>query len=55
LEYEKNEQSHYERKNQAIQLLAQSPFAKLSVYRPEEPDKIQVQFCPSHFEMFREV
>jgi len=40
----------YERKNQAMLLLAQTPFARLSFYRPPDPDKHHLWLCQEHYE-----
>ncbi len=41
----------YERKNQAMRLLAQTPYASLSFYRPSDPDKHYLWLCEEHYEM----
>lgn len=41
----------YERKNQAMRLLAQTPYASLSFYRPSNPDKYHLWLCEEHYEM----
>lgn len=53
-EYKKREQICYELKNKAVKLLSKTPFAKLSFYRPERPDKIYISFCDKHFEDFKD-
>jgi hypothetical protein len=40
----------YERKNQAMLLLAQTPYARLSFYRPPDPDKTYLWLCEDHYE-----
>jgi hypothetical protein len=41
----------YERKNQAMRLLAQTPYARLSFYCPSDPDKHYIWLCEEHYEM----
>lgn len=53
--YKKLEQNYYLMKNKGIKLLFQTPFASLSFYRPEDPDKWEVTFCPLHFELFKDL
>lgn len=38
-------QTWYQLKNQAFQLLLQTPYVQVSFYRPEEPDKISLTLC----------
>jgi len=52
--YTKQKEVWYRRKNEAMQLLAQSLYARLSFYRPEDADKISLQICQEHWEMKRE-
>lgn len=40
----------YERKNQAMLLLAKTPYARLSFYRPSNPDKEHLWLCEEHYE-----
>jgi len=43
----------YEIKNTTVFSLVNSPYAELSIYFPENPDKYSVHFCEEHLEMFR--
>jgi hypothetical protein len=52
--YERQITAWYGRKNKAVQLLSKTPYARLSFYRPEEPDKISLFLCDEHYEMKRE-
>ncbi len=54
-EYERRSIAWYERKNRAMQLLGQTPYARLSFYRPEAPDKVSLTLCDEHYEMKREL
>jgi len=53
--YEQQSQAWYTRKNNAMRLLGQTPYARLTFYRPEEPDKISLSLCDEHYEMRREM
>lgn len=44
----------YRRKNEAMHVLAQTPYAKLAFYRPENPDKMTLQLCEEHYDLMRE-
>jgi hypothetical protein len=44
----------YGRKNEAVYVLFQTPYAQLSFYRPDAPDKITLQLCDAHYSMMRE-
>lgn len=44
----------YERKNEAMQVLAQTPYARLSFYRPNDPDRWDFHLCSTHNEERRE-
>jgi hypothetical protein len=48
--YAKRRDEWYERKNQAMLLLAQTPYARLSFYRPPDPDKHHLWLCQEHYE-----
>jgi hypothetical protein len=52
--YRKRMEAWYQRKNEALQVLAHSPYARISYYRPEDADKIDLEFCAGHYEIFRE-
>ncbi|HEY1354590.1 MAG TPA: hypothetical protein VGF67_33690 [Ktedonobacteraceae bacterium] len=52
--YRQRMEAWYQRKNEALQVLAHSPYARLSYYRPEDADKIDMEFCADHYEIFRE-
>lgn len=45
----------YARKNDAMRLLARTPYARLAFYRPEEPDKLSLNLCSHHYELKREL
>lgn len=49
--YAKRRDIWYERKNQAMRLLAQTPYARLTFYRPPEPDKHYLWLCEEHYEL----
>lgn len=53
--YRDREQVWYQRKNNAFHLLMQTPYAQLSFYRPEEPDKMTLYLCDEHYEDKREM
>ncbi len=44
----------YQRKNQAMRILARTPYAKLSYYRPANADKRSLWLCAEHYEMKEE-
>jgi hypothetical protein len=48
--YARRRDEWYERKNQAMLLLAQTPYARLSFYRPPDPDKYHLWLCQEHYE-----
>ncbi len=48
--YQAQRDAWYARKNEAMQLLYHTPFAKLSFYRPENPDKMVLSLCDEHYE-----
>ena len=45
----------YARKNEAMAVLARTPYARLSYYRPEEADKWSLGLCDEHYEMRKEL
>lgn len=49
--YSQRNEEWYERKNQAVEFLSKTPWATLSFYRPEYPDKITLCLCDEHCEM----
>ena len=53
--YLAGEQAWYQLKNQALHLLLQTPYAQVSFYRPEEPDKISLTLCDDCDEDRREM
>jgi hypothetical protein len=53
--YVAREQAWYEHKNRALQLLLQTPYARVSFYRPEDPDKISFTLCDQCDEDRREM
>ncbi|GHO45537.1 hypothetical protein [Ktedonospora formicarum] len=46
--YQQRKEAWYQRKNIAMLLLAQTPLARLSFYRPPEPHKYSLWLCESH-------
>lgn len=46
--YQQRKEDWYRRKNMAMLLLAQTPVARLSFYRPPEPHKYSLWLCESH-------
>lgn len=45
----------YQRKNEAMRVLARTPYARLAFYRPEEADKWSLELCDEHYEMRKEL
>lgn len=52
--YETRRQEWYERKNQAVKLLIQMPYAMLYFYRPADADKLYLELCRDHQEMMQD-
>jgi len=52
--YDLRREEWYERKNQAIELLAQVSYGMLSFYRPADADKLYLKLCDHHYEMMKE-
>jgi hypothetical protein len=52
--YETRRQEWYDRKNQAVKLLVQLPYAMLYFYRPVDADKLYLELCDNHQEMMRD-
>lgn len=48
--YAEQRDTWYKRKNEAMHALFYTPCAKLSFYRPEDPDKMILQLCEEHYE-----
>jgi hypothetical protein len=48
--YAKRRDEWYVQKNQAMLLLAQTPYARLSFYRPPDADKHHLWLCQEHYE-----
>lgn len=44
----------YAHKNAALRVLAQTPYARIAFYSPEEPDKRSLWLCEVHYEIYRE-
>jgi hypothetical protein len=44
----------YEHKNAALRVLAQTPYARIAFYSPEEPHKRSLWLCETHYEMYKE-
>jgi hypothetical protein len=53
--YQQRGDAWYARKNDAMRWLSRTPYARLAFYRPEEPDKLSLNLCSSHYEMKREL
>jgi hypothetical protein len=49
--YHARKDAWYTRKNEAMRLLAQTPHARLSFYRPPDPDKCHLWLCDEHYEL----
>lgn len=52
--YAARERAWYERKTIAMYVLAQTPYARLAFYCPEEPNKYILHLCTQHFEQKEE-
>ena len=52
--YEIHQQEWYERKNQAVKLLVEMPYAMLYFYRPPGADKLYLELCEDHQEMMKD-
>jgi hypothetical protein len=52
--YETHRQEWYQRKNQAVKLLIQMPYAMLYFYRPTDADKLYLELCNDHEEMMKD-
>lgn len=52
--YETHQQEWYERKNQAVKLLIEMPYAMLYFYRPPGADKLYLELCEDHQEMMKD-
>lgn len=52
--YEIHRQEWYQRKNQAVKLLIQMPYAMLYFYRPTDADKLYLELCNDHEEMMKD-
>ncbi len=52
--YETHRQEWYQRKNQAVKLLMQMPYAMLYFYRPADADKLSLELCGDHEEMMKD-
>jgi hypothetical protein len=48
--YQARKEAWYARKNEAMCLLARTPYARLSFYRPADPDRRRLWLCDEHFE-----
>ncbi len=53
--YQERKNELYAAKNQAIKILAQTPYKKLSFYRPEHPDKDYLHLCEDHYEIMQQI
>ena len=49
-EYNVKKRYYYGLKDKAIMLLTKTPFARISFYRPDDPDKMDLCFCDKHYE-----
>ncbi|WP_293339319.1 hypothetical protein [Microcoleus sp. CAWBG58] len=52
--YEIHQQAWYERKNQAVKLLIEMPYAMLYFYRPPGADKLYLELCDDHQDMMKD-
>lgn len=52
--YKQRKEDWYHRKNRAMHLLARTPLAHLSFYRPPEPHKRLLWLCEAHYQEKRE-
>jgi hypothetical protein len=52
--YNTRREAWYRRKSEAMRVLAQTPYAKLTFYRPEFPHKESLYLCDKHYKMKRE-
>jgi hypothetical protein len=52
--YETHRQEWYQRKNQAVKILIQMPYAMLYFYRPTDADKLYLELCNDHEEMMKD-
>jgi len=52
--YRKRMEEWYQRKDEALQVLVNSSYSHLSYCRPEDADKIELELCDDHHEVFRE-
>lgn len=50
--YNNKKEDYYKMKNEAIELLSKSKYCDISFYRPENPDKLWVDFCDFHYNMW---
>lgn len=53
--YNGKKEEFYKYKNKALELLTKSKYTNISFYRPENPDKIKVNFCSWHYENWCEI
>ena len=44
----------YKCKDEALYVLAQAPYSKLSFYRPDDSDKKTLQLCDEHYELMKD-
>lgn len=51
--YTAKKEQWYVEKDEAMRVLASSPYTKLSFYRPEYADKFNLFFCDKHYQEFR--
>ncbi len=52
--YQARRKEWYARKDQALRLLARTPYCQVRFYRPGNPDKLSLHLCDDHHEMNRE-
>lgn len=52
--YETHRQEWYQRKNQAVKVLIEMPYAMLYFYRPNDADKLYLELCDDHQEMMKD-
>ena len=51
--YAQRREQWYARKDEALLVLARSPYACVTFYRPEDADKISLSLCDEHYEEMR--
>ena len=52
--YAQGREQWYARKDEALLVLARSPYARVTFYRPEDADKVSLFLCDEHYEEMRD-